>query len=122
MKMADLTEPNWVKDAGDHPGLKGVVANQRGFTVMPPVECRTGGYVQVRECSLATEPAIWLDVAEPVDLNAAGVLIPQGMRNEVELKEEQTVQLTAPQARLLRDQLDAALRFHYQGNCAEEKG
>lgn len=90
--------------------------NARGFVTLPKVPCRTGGWVAVRETSLASEASFWLSVAEPDNLNNAAIEIARGTRPEDVPSCTATVQLDAAGARLLRDHLDMVLAHHRFGD------
>lgn len=108
--------PALARHYADTNGTETATTNERGFVEMAKVPCRTGGYVQVRETSLATEASFWLDAAEPLDLNDAAVAIATGTPPETVPHHVATVQLSSAGARALRDQLDGALARHRFGD------
>lgn len=91
--------------------------NSRGFSRGEYVQTYRGcGRWRLRESSNAEVPCLWLDLSEPPNLNDAVVAFVTGQ--EVTYQEDYTVQLSAADARLLRDALDEMLANHYHGDVS----
>lgn len=91
--------------------------NNRGFSRGKYIQTYKGcGRWRLRESSNASIPCLWLDLSEPQDLNAA--VIAHATGNEVNYKDDYTIQLSVSDARMLRNALDQMLTEHYHGDVS----
>lgn len=89
-------------------------ASDRGFDSYPPIrgsygDQLTGSYVEVSESSAAIGPHVWLRATAPVNLNE-----PDGPTVEA------PIHLTAENAWRLAEQIQRAVREHYQGDASPD--
>lgn len=83
----------------------------RGFKHLEPIEGDYGGHVKVYESSSAEQPKLWLQIAEPNDINAWCAGDQSGGTHDA------TIHLTADNAWQLKEQLEWALEHHYHGDA-----